>query len=178
VLQDIWRFQSSRTRARRALHSVLPRGWTHEERWFNRRGPRSPRPSGNAIVWEVAGVAWNQTRAGDAVRARHRRPDDDQFLPPQDRPNAQTHRSWNDIGRWYGMIANAATVCVRRVAIEDARADGVQNASDARRFGWSPRLRNGKCGMWLRDRPRLVPPRLASDIFANRYGDCKEKSLS
>ena len=174
VLQDIWRFQSSVPVRVARYVLVLPAGWTHEERWFN-AAATEPRTSGDAIVWEVAGVAGIKEEpaapAEDAIAARMTI----NFLPPRGRSNAQTHRSWNDIGRWYGSIA-----AQQRTATAELQ-------SRTRELTASTTNSIGKIRVVASFAQREVryvaieigtgsyQPRPASDIFAHRYGDCKDK---
>ena len=174
VLQDIWRFQSSVPVRVARYVLLLPGGWTHEERWFN-AAATAPRSSGSEIVWEVDGVAGIKEEPGmpseHAIAARMTI----NFLPPQDRSNAQTHRTWNDIGRWYGRIARQQRTATAELQSKTRELTAPKtNLMEKIRVIASFAQREVRY-VAIEIGTGTYQPRLAPDILANRYGDCKDK---
>ena len=167
ALQDIWHFQQNVPvqRARYAL--VLPPGWTHEERWIN--GAAKSAQNG---VWEVTDIPAVKDEEGSppfaAVAGRLAL----NFLPPS---GGTVLRNWADLGRWYARLAEA------RRAPTPALQTKVRELTASASTTWD-KMR--ALALFAQRDVRYVAieigiggyqPHAAGEIFANRYGDCKDK---
>ena len=170
VLQDSWTFQRELPVRSARYTLVLPRGWSHDETWFNAVA-KEPRIDGESVIWEVADVPAIADEVGRppqrAVAGR---------LAVNFYPHAQTaRRSWNDIGVWYnGLIAGRRTITPEmRAKVTELTAGDVDTIGNI-----------AKLAGFVQKDIRYVAieigvgghqPHAASEIFANRYGDCKDK---
>ncbi|HEX7151922.1 MAG TPA: DUF3857 and transglutaminase domain-containing protein [Thermoanaerobaculia bacterium] len=171
-LQDLWSFQRE-VPVRRARYTlVLPAGWEYDARWFNAEA-KQPAVTGNSYTWEVNDVAAIKEEPGmpdsRAVAARLAV----RFHPPGG--DARSHRSWNDIARWYnGLLTGrrAATPAIQAKARELTQGKATTYEKIA------------ALGKFAQQDVRYVAieigiggyqPHTANDVFTNRYGDCKDK---
>jgi hypothetical protein len=97
------------------------------------------------------------------------------FIPPQDTLPWKTHRTWNDVARWYAGLA-----AVRRAATPQLQATTKELV--AKHTATLDRIR--ALTLFAQRDVRYVAieigiggwqPHAAADIFKNRYGDCKDK---
>ena len=170
ALQDSWTFQRE-IPTRSARYTLeLPPNWAHDEKWFN-ASPREPHVEGNNIMWEVSDVAAIPDEIGrPPLRAIAGRMAVN-FYPHT--PAAA--RSWNDMGVWFnGLIAG------RRAGSPEMQAKISELI--AGKTGTLDRI--AALAAFAQKDIRYVAieigvgghqPHMASEIFANRFGDCKDK---
>lgn len=176
VLQDAWEFQEEIPvlRARFELH--LPASWEYDSFWLNHAKQDPASLGGNAWAWEVQNVpAIADEPSMPPWRALAGRLGVSYFAPAGATSAAQ-HASWQDVGRWYSQLSagrrQPSPEIKQKVAELTAKA---QTASDKIRAlaGFVQgdiryvAIEIGKGGFQPHD---------AADIFANRYGDCKDKA--
>ncbi|HEV2722011.1 MAG TPA: DUF3857 and transglutaminase domain-containing protein [Thermoanaerobaculia bacterium] len=173
-LQDSWEFQHD-VPVRTARYTVvLPATWTHEERWFN-AAPAAPQTNGNGATWQLTGIA--------AVKDEPRRPPYRavagrmaiNFIPPQAQLSGKSHRSWDDVGRWY-----AALTSDRRMPSPE-----IQAKANALVTGKKTTLEKiAALAAFAQREVRYVAieigvgalqPHPAPSILTSRFGDCKDK---
>ena len=173
-LQESWDFQRGDPVQTSRLTLVLPEGWTHEERWFN-AAPVAPQTSGNRASWQLTGIA--------AVKDEPRRPPYRavagrmaiNFIPPQTQLAGKSHRSWDDVGRWYAALAAdrrvptaevqakaSALVAGKQTAIEKVAALAAFAQRDIRYVA-------------IEIGVGAIQPHPAPAILSSRFGDCKDK---
>ena len=173
-LQDAWDFQRDVPVQTARYTVVLPDGWSHEERWFN-AAAGAPQTSGNRTSWQLTGVA--------AVKDEPRRPPERavagrmaiNFIPPQTQLAGKSHRSWDDVARWY-----AALAADRRVPTAEVQAKA--NALTAGKQTTMEKI--AALAAFAQRDVRYVAieigvgafqPHSAPSILSSRYGDCKDK---
>jgi len=176
VLQDAWLFQSDIPvrRARFALR--LPKGWEFRTYWLN-HAVQAPRSEGeNQSAWELENLPavepeprmppWRAVAGRMAVT----------YYPRHRDPGEQSLGSWQEIGRWYAQLA-----AERRHASPEIR----QKAADLTTGAKTPRDKIRALASFVQKDIRYVAieigiggyqPHAATSIFANRYGDCKDKA--
>lgn len=174
ALQQSWIFQSSIPVRKARYTLVLPQGWGYEERWFNAQPPQL-RGAGSEFTWEVADVpALKREYGAPTLRAIGGRMAIN-FIPPREL-QAKSHRSWNDVAKWYTDLAaprRASTPAIaakareltagKASALEKLRALAAFAQRDVRYVA----IEIGIGG---------YQPHAAAEIFTNRYGDCKDKA--
>lgn len=175
ILQDIWRFQYS-IPARRARFALeLPAGWEFQAHWVN-HAAREPQSTGkNRWVWEVTNVPaverepsmppWRAVAGWLAVS----------FFPRQEHLRGKSHGSWRDVGRWYAKLSagrRRATPEIKQ-KVEELTAPGPALLDKLKALA-----------AFVQRQVRYVAieigiggyqPHAAREVFANLYGDCKDK---
>jgi hypothetical protein len=163
LLESAWHFQEDVPVVRSVFMLVEPKGWTHEVHWRNHDAIAELQPN----VWEVKAVP--------AIADERRRPATAsiagragfQFLPPGTKA-----MSWNDVARWYGQLAAPRTVSTPQLQAKareltaGAKDPLLPLARFAQRDVRYVAIEVGIGG---------YQPHPAGDIFAKRYGDCKDK---
>lgn len=171
ALQDTWAFQRELPVRSARYILVLPQGWSHDERWLNSEA-KAAQAGANGITWEVADVPAVKPEVGrPPMRAVAGRMDIN-FYPPAQQG---TKRSWNDFGTWYnGLVAQRRTATPELKAKVNELINGRTATLD----------KIAALATFAQKDIRYVAieigigryqPHRAGEIFANRYGDCKDK---
>ena len=176
TLQDRWLFQDPLPVRKGRYVLQLPPGWEFNTHWAN-HAPQEPRRIGeNHWAWELENLAevelepqmptWRAVAGWLAVT----------LVPPEARLSGKTHTTWRDVGRWYNGLTS-----VRRQPTPEIKQKVVELTSSA-----STTLDKIKALATFAQRDiRYVAieigiggyqPHAAQEIFANRYGDCKDKA--
>ena len=176
ILQDSWRV-AREIPVRRARYALqLPAGWEVDARWVNHAGGKSKASGKNRSVWELEDIAaierepamphWRAVAARLLVS----------FYPAREDLRQRAHRSWSDVGRWYGNLTRG-----RRQASPEIRQK-VAELTEA-----SPTLLDKikALAVFAQRDIRYVAieigiggyqPHPAREVFGNLYGDCKDKA--
>jgi transglutaminase-like putative cysteine protease len=173
-LQVSWPFQAGIPVHRASFTLALPPDWTYETRWVNAE-KQEPSVSGNRVTWQVAAVPAIKEEPGmPALRAVAGRLAAS-IVPANGAHAARVHRSWNDVAQWYSKLAaprSASTAQiqakVRQLTAE--AANPLSKVSALARFAQSD-VRYVAIEIGIGG----YQPHAAQDVFANRYGDCKDK---
>lgn len=171
LLADEWVFQDT-VPVREARYSIeLPAGWQYDATWLN-HPVETPQAAGRSLQWVVHDVG--------ALREEPRMPPWQQIagrlwisFTPAGRPPAL--RSWQDMGTWYLELARG-----RREASPEIRQKVAELTAA------SPQLldKMRAVARFVQNDIRYVAielgisglqPRAAAEVFAHRYGDCKDK---
>lgn len=173
-LQQTWDFQRDVPVQTARFTLVLPGGWTHDERWFN-AAPAAPQTDGNRTSWQLSGIA--------AVKDEPRRPPYRavagrmaiNLIPPQAQLSGKSHRSWDDVARWYAALAADRRVPSAEVqAKANALVAGKQTAMEkiAALAAFAQRdIRYVAIEIGV----GAIQPHAAPAILTSRFGDCKDK---
>ena len=161
----VWRFQEEIPVRRAQFSLMLPAGWTYDTTWRN-----------FATAGAAAGPTWelrdlppiaDEPRMPEAVTLAGRM--GVQWLAPQ----AGAKRTWSDIARWFGGLA------AQRVAPTPAIQTQVRTLTE----GAPDPVRALARFSQLDVRYVAVAigiggyqPHPSSEVFTNRYGDCKDKA--
>ena len=171
ALQDAWAFQCDIPVRSARYTLVLPPGWSHDEKWFN-AGTKAPQTAANAIVWEVADVPAIKPETGRppmmAVAGRLAI----NFYPPSQGGAA---RSWNDFGLWYNALiaqrrASTPALKAKVQELTAGKATTLEKIAALAAFAQKD-IRYVAIEIGIGG----YQPHAAGDVFANRYGDCKDK---
>ncbi len=176
ILQDGW-WVAETIPVRRALYTLeLPGGWEFKSYWLHHDGPE-PRSLGkNRYAWELEDIPAVETeRAMPDWRAVATRLLVS-FYPSRESLRGKSHASWHDVGRWYARLAagrrQATPEIKQQVADLTAATPNTLDklralAAFAQRSIRYVAIEIGIGG---------YQPHSAQDVFANRYGDCKDKA--
>ncbi len=175
ILQDTWSFQSNIPVLRARYILKMPVGWEFSAVWLNypEQVPRTP--SENEWVWELENLGAVESEPSmPPWRALAGRLALTFFARPNE-GDRESHDSWHDVGAWY-----AGLTVGRREATPEIRqkvAELTASVSDD-----VEKLRI--IASFVQREIRYVAveigigghqPHPAAEVFANRYGDCKDK---
>ncbi len=176
IFEDVWIFQK-RVRVLKSRFTLqLPPGWEFTVRWANHAEQQPQNLGADSYVWEVTdspGIEiepemppWTVVEGHMVVK----------YFPRDPKLRPKTSGSWNDIGLWYQQL-----IAPRRVATPEIKAkvaeltSGIPNPLD--------KIRALAAFTQRQIRYQAVEigigghqPHAASDVFAHRYGDCKDKA--
>jgi hypothetical protein len=175
VLQNVWVFQ--REIPGRELHYSLqlPSGWEYKASWIN-YSEIKPTPGGNNqwewVISDVKGIREEPEMppiygvAGQMIVS---------FFPPGG-ASANGFSSWLEMGNWYRNLTSG-----RR----DASPQITQQVASITVSARTPLEKMKALAQFVQHDVRYVAielgiggwqPHSASDVFANRFGDCKDKA--
>jgi hypothetical protein len=172
ALQQEWSFQGELPVEKATLMVELPEGWKREVHWINSSSVE-PVVSGSSATWNLTSITPIKAEPGMlAIRAMASRLAIN-FIPPAE--NQRVHTSWNDVGAWYSALIDG-----RRDASDELKKKAA--ALTAGTTDAMERLR--RISRFVQSDVRYVAieigiggfqPHRATEIFRNRYGDCKDK---
>lgn len=173
VMQDVWTIQDSLPVVRSRYILNLPPGWEVDTVWLN-YAKAEPTVNGTTYTWELTNIpAVKHERGRPAFRAVAGRMGM-KFIPPGS-AHDRAHTEWKDVGAFaYGLISprlqSSPAIQDRArtlTAGKTTRMDKVRAlAAFAQRDVRYVAIEIGIGG---------YQPHFATDIFSNRYGDCKDK---
>jgi len=175
ILQEIWRFQSQDPVRQSRFILQLPPGWRFKSNWI-RHDTVAPQEDGsNQLRWDLADIS--------AVEDEPEMPPIQSLASqmvvnysPSGVPTANAMESWQDVGKWYaGLTAD------RKVASPEIK----QKVTDLTANSKDTLSKIRALTSFTQKQIRYVAieigiggyqPHTAESIFANRYGDCKDKA--
>jgi hypothetical protein len=175
VLQDIWYFQSKHP-ARESHYTLqLPAGWEYKASWLNHSEVKPTQSGNNQWQWVVSGVPGIK----DETDMPPQRGIEGQMIVsfvPQGGGQGKTFASWRDMGLWYTDLTRG-----RRDASPEIRLKAASLTSAEA----TPLAKMKVLANFVQRDIRYVgielgiggyQPHAAVDVFAHRYGDCKDKA--
>jgi len=174
VLNDTWVFQDNIPVRHSRYTLILPSGWEVETFWAN-SAAKAPTIAGTQYSWEASDVPALKPEpdmpARHAVQGRMLV----NFIPTDAEMKGRVHTSWKDVGSWYyGLLQGRQESTPAMQQEENNLLSG--------KTGFLDKVR--AIGTFAQHDVRYVAieigiggyqPHAAADIFANRYGDCKDK---
>ncbi len=176
LLQDEWDFQSLTPVVVSRFTLVLPPSWEYKAQWVNFAETQPVRQGDNNWQWElhnIPGIA-----AEDDMPPREslegRMVVD--YFPSDPAIRQKTFDSWNDLARWYIQLTS------------DRRDDAPEISAKVKELTANAATTLDKVkalAAWVQQDIRYYAieigigghqPHPASMVFANRYGDCKDKA--
>lgn len=175
-LQDVWHFQEEDP-VRESHYSLqLPQGWVYRASWIAHDQIKPDETSGNVLQWEVRDVKgirsepdmppW-QGLASQMVVS---------FFPSGGTSGGKEFATWNDIGSWL------RTLYSRQMDASDAIKQQVKTLTADK----PTQLQKMQAiASYVQHDIRYVSiqlgiggwqPHAAPDVFAHKYGDCKDKA--
>jgi hypothetical protein len=174
-LQHVWYFQQTDPVKEGHFSLELPSGWEYKAFWLN-HGEIKPQESGNRAQWAVLDVK--------GIREEFEMPPSTgvvgqmiiSFFPPGGATKKNDLATWKDMGLWYAGLAEG------RLDTSDPMKQQVAvfNAASSTTLG---RMQN--IADFVQHNIRYVAielgigglqPHAAQEVFAHRYGDCKDKA--
>jgi hypothetical protein len=173
VFQDNWYIQSELPveKSRFTLH--LPASWEYRAEWIN-HAEVQPSISGSTSVWELNDVP--------RIEREYNQPPARALLGRilvtffSEKVKNQTYKSWNDLGLWYGQLTSGSrdpgpALQQKVQELAPASMPLLERVRALARFAQHD-VRYAAIEMGIGG----FRPHPATEIFAHRYGDCKDKA--
>ena len=175
ILQDGWGFQNRIPVRRARLTLQLPQGWEFKTFWRHYPEKQARASGSNQWIWELENIppvehepfmpAWQAVAGGMAVS----------YFPRGPVQTGGNQDSWKEVGRWYAQLTadrRAVTPQIKQKIVElTASASTLTDKVRALTVFVQKEVRYVAIEVGIGG----YQPHLASDIFVNRYGDCKDK---
>lgn len=174
IFSETWWAQHRYPVVRARLSLELPPGWEYDAKWVNYAG-QAPAAQGTA-TWEVQNLPGIESEEDmppwHAIAARLLL----NLYPAKDELKARAHGSWNRIGAWYTTLTNGRLDTSPDITAKVAAL--TQEAPD-------PVSKIRRITKYVQQDVRYVAieigiggyqPHPASQVFTNKYGDCKDKA--
>jgi Domain of Unknown Function with PDB structure (DUF3857)/Transglutaminase-like superfamily len=175
VLQTVWPFQREIPGHELHYSLQLPAGWEYKASWINYPEAKPTQGGNNQWEWVVSDVK--------AIRKEAEMPPIEgvagqmiiSFFPPGG-ASANGFSSWLGMGNWYRNLTNG-----RR----DASPEITQQVATITASAHTPLEKMRALALFVQHDIRYVAielgiggwqPHAASEVFAHRYGDCKDKA--
>ena len=175
VLQTVWPFQREIPGHELHYSLQLPAGWEYKASWINYPEAKPTQGGNNQWEWVVSDVK--------AIRKEAEMPPIEgvagqmiiSFFPPGG-ASANGFSSWLGMGNWYRNLTNG-----RR----DASPEITQQVATVTASAHTPLEKMKALALFVQHDIRYVAielgiggwqPHAASEVFAHRYGDCKDKA--
>jgi hypothetical protein len=175
ILQDIWWFQNPDPVRQSRFVLQLPPGWRYKAVWIHHDSVSPQEDGNNQLHWDLADVS--------AVEQEPKMPTPQSiagrmvvnYLPPSG-PAANSMDSWQDIGKWYTTLTTDRRVSSQEIKqkVSDLTAGSKDSLSKLRALtGFAQKeIRYVAIEIGIGG----YQPHPAESVYANRYGDCKDKA--
>jgi hypothetical protein len=173
ILDDDWNFQSS-IPVERARYTVrIPSNWELETHWVN-FPERQPAQQGGTYTWELADIP--------AIQSEYNQPPYEALAGRMtvsfisEKFKGQTYRNWSELGAWNaqlmtGVFDTSSPLQQKVQEIAPASLPLMDRIRALARFAQKD-IRYAAIEIGIGG----LRPHQASDVFAHRYGDCKDKA--
>jgi hypothetical protein len=175
VLQQTWYFQGPRP-SREAHYTLqLPPGWEYKTYWLNHAEVTPTSPGGNQWQWVVSGVPGIRDESDMPPHSGIEGQMIVSFVPSGGAPG-KTFAGWNDMGLWYNELTRG-----RR----DPSPEITQKTASLAAPPLTTLAKMQALALFLQREVRYVgielgiggyQPHAAAEVFAHKYGDCKDKA--
>jgi hypothetical protein len=173
IFQLGWQFQLSEPVERTRYELRLPSGWEYRADWIN-HAAQTPVEQGGSYVWQLADIP--------RIEEEYRRPPYRALAGHMvvtlfsEKIKSQTYRTWNDLGSWYAQLTSGTrepSPALQQKVLELAPANLplLERIQALARFAQRD-VRYAAIEIGIGGHK----PHPAAEIFAHRYGDCKDKS--
>ncbi len=176
ILQDTWRFQHDIPVRRARFELQLPAGWEYQVFWVNHAAEKPQAVGQNGWVWELSDLPAVESEpsmpAWPSLGGRLGMT----YYPRGANADRRSFGSWPAIASWYAHLA-----ADRRQANPEIR----QKVAELTASAPTPLDKIRALTAFVQSDIRYVAieigiggyqPHPATDVFTNRYGDCKDKA--
>lgn len=175
ILQETWRFQAQDPVRQSRFILQLPPGWRFKANWIHHDALSPQEDGNNQLRWDLADIS--------AVEEEPEMPPLQSLAAemvvnysPSGGQTANAMESWQDIGKWYASLTADRKLASPEIKqkVAELTADSTDSLSKIRALA-----------SFTQKQVRYVAieigiggyqPHTAESIFANRYGDCKDKA--
>jgi hypothetical protein len=173
ALQDDWTFQDT-IPVREARYSLeLPPGWSYKATWINH--PEEPATRATATHWQ-----W-QVQDVQGIKPEFQMPPlaalegrlAVSLVPPAG--TGESFQSWRDLGAWYRGLTLDRRVASADIKSKVAELTGSQTTTLAKMQALAGFVQSDIRYVAIELGIGGLQPHSAPNVFAHRYGDCKDK---
>jgi hypothetical protein len=173
ALQDDWTFQDT-IPVREARYSLeLPPGWSYKVTWINH--PEEPATRATATHWQ-----W-QVQDVQGIKPEFQMPPlaalegrlAVSLVPPAG--TGESFQSWRDLGAWYRGLTLDRRVASADIKSKVAELTGSQTTTLAKMQALAGFVQSDIRYVAIELGIGGLQPHSAPNVFAHRYGDCKDK---
>ena len=174
-LQDEWHFQQGDP-VREGHYSLeLPSGWEYKASWLNHPEIK-PTESNNLAQWTVSDIK--------AIREEQDMPPTSgvaaqmvlSFFPPGGTSKKNELTSWKEMGTWYASLAEGRLDGSEQIKQQVTTLSSSRNATLPKMQALADFVQHNIRYVAISLGIGGLQPHAASDVFSNRYGDCKDKA--
>jgi len=175
VLQDQWQFQSSLPTREARFTLILPAGWQYKAIWINYPESAPTSPSPNQLQWVVTNVKPVLSEDEMPPRTGVEGQMLISLIPPGD-SQKKGFQNWSEMGKWEGDLLRGRA---------DSSPEINQKVSELTTGAATSLAKMQALGVFVQHNIRYVAielgigglqPHPAREVFAHRYGDCKDKA--
>ena len=175
MTEETWGFQNPIPTARSVFELDLPPGWNHLAVWFRHDSMQPTELAPGHFRWELTSIPeidLTDVPLAPSERALAGR----MVVHYSSQPLPQGDALWAKVGNWYQDLAAPSSEGTSEIATK-SRSLAAPDADFTRRIQ--------KVATFLQEEIRYVgieigiggfKPHAATDVFRNRYGDCKDKA--
>ncbi len=175
ILQDDWDFQEKIPVRHARFVLQLPPSWEFTSHWSNAPS-KDPQATGNQYVWELENLSPVEIEPGmppwRAVAGRL----DVNYFPSGSSQAGQAQNTWRSLGLWYSNLTeqsrNSSPELKQKVAELTTNAPTPLDKMKALTSFMQRDIRYVAIEIGIGG----FQPHPASEVFAHRYGDCKDKA--
>jgi hypothetical protein len=175
VLQDIWHFQGQNPTQESHYLLQLPAGWEYRALWVNHPELQPTQSGGNQWQWalnNVSEIRWEEDMpplsgvAGQMVVT---------FFPASGSA-ANGFDSWRDMGNWYRNLTGTQLAASSEIKQQVAKLTAPATTPLAKMRALADFVQQDIRYVAIELGIGGWQPHPAAEVFANRYGDCKDKA--
>jgi hypothetical protein len=173
-LADVWSFQATIPALEQRYTLVLPAGWTYQATWLNHEAVTPSSAGPNAWQWVIneskpirieTGMPPWQGIAGRLWIT---------FQPPGG--SAAGLNSWHDIGVWYQNLVKDRRIASPAIKQKVAELTANEPTLAGKIYALAAFVQRDVRYVAIELGIGGYQPHAAADVFAHRYGDCKDKA--
>jgi hypothetical protein len=176
ILQDRWRFSSPFPVVLSRLVLQLPEGWEYQAVWIN-HAEQEPRALGPTTwSWELQNLPaveiqpemppFSAVAASLAVS----------YFPRRGDVASRGMGTWHDVGKWYAQLASGRRQTTPAIQQKVAELTAGKTSTLEKMQALAGFAQRDIRYVSIQIGIGGLQPHLASDVFTNRYGDCKDKA--
>ncbi|MBI3474763.1 MAG: DUF3857 and transglutaminase domain-containing protein [Acidobacteria bacterium] len=174
-LQVVWHFQEDDPIRESHFSLELPAGWEYKASWLNHPETKAAE-SNNLAQWTVSDIK--------AIREEPDMPPTIgvaaqmvlSFFPPGGTSKKNELANWKEMGMWYANLAEGRLDGSAQIKEQVASLSSSKNATLPKMQALADFVQHNIRYVAIQLGIGGLQPHAASEVFSNRYGDCKDKA--
>lgn len=176
LLQDLWGFQEE-VPVRHARYVLqLPKSWEFKSTWMHYSGVEPRSVGDNDWAWELENIPAVETEPAMPPWRAVAGYLSLTFFGAKEGQREKSHGSWTDVGRWYAQLSGGRRQGTPEIKQKVAELTAGKNTLIEKLEALTAFAQRDIRYVSIQIGIGGYQPHAASDIFTNRYGDCKDKA--